>query len=162
MCAFTSRFSHFWNKDCKLSKGGLFCFPFPVSFETHTQKYNLELTAHILKVGEARPPWNFHHLGCLLRWRGFLLIHLTLDQLYLSRPMNNIDHQPEKGNKLKLYFIWCTQVQYAAGAPNVLVGSGTGEVGSFLISKCLQRILVQVQFYQRNHRDRLLAKKQER
>ena len=54
----------------------IFNFPFPVSFETHTQKYNLELTAHIPKVGEARPPWNFHHLGCLLRRRGFLLMHL--------------------------------------------------------------------------------------
>jgi len=38
------------------------------------------------------------------------------------------------------------EVQFAAGAPNVLVGSGTGEV----------------QFYQRHHRDRLLAQKPER
>ena len=53
-------------------------------------------------------------------------------------------------------------MQYAAGAPNVLVGSGTGEVG--LVLDLWENISLdaQVQFYQRNQRDRLLAKKPER
>ena len=54
-------------------------------------------------------------------------------------------------------------MQYAAGAPNVLVGSGTGEVGLVFIDLWENISLdAQVQFYQRNQRDRLLAKKPER
>ena len=70
--------------------------------------------------------------------------------------------QLKEGNKETNALTRCTQVQYAAGAPNVLVASGTGEVG--LVLDLWENISLdaQVQFYQRNQRDRLLAKKPER